>query len=892
MRHGTSLHWFGLLGAFALVATIIIPTTALANTTFAQLHSQETEALRASLGDIGPSAALRTELVLARRIAEIDFEAGKATFGGYVETINKRRQPDAWFYANTSLAEVLVRMGDLDEAQRLLAENPLPDNGSIDPSIAALVEMTGAAVEFFSVDPSMGVARFRQAREMALAADDLLLALQAMNGIGLGYMRQGLTREAIDSLSEARRELAFVPSDSSLGMVIKANLAYLYGVVGEYERALEGYEEAIKWARGHEQWARVYILAAGMGHALNRMGRYEETIKTITEISENQDISARIESSVGGLLVLATAYSKTGQHAAAMETTALAGEIIDRENDPVRSAELDVVQARVLAGMGDAETAADLLDKVIADLSQRLPSTLLQETVETAAEVQIQVGNYERALAFTQEAVALERSTRSAEHDALLGALRVDNELALKQRELDLSEQKNRANEAQKQRDIAINGLVMLLGAVALLGCYLTYARWNSERRARKTLEAEVRKRTAEVQFELQGRMDAERDKSRLEQRIAEDEKLRAIAQLTGGLSHDFNNIMTVISCSAELIRARHEGVDEEETRELVDDILAATESGAKVTGALLSYARQQPLRPQLTRLDRFFEDHYSLFKNTLGEEITLTIDAHPAVVEIDQNLLTTSILNLLFNSKDALSQGGEVVISVRKVASGDSDNRVHILVKDDGIGMDDETRDRAMEPFFTTKAGGKGSGLGLSMVYGFARQSNAALAIDSKPGEGTTVSLELEGRDGATVTEAQMAISPVKFGNEKQRARVLLVEDQEAIRRLAARALAADKIDVTVCPDATSAIEMLNSSPAFDVVVTDIVMPGSYDGHDVARCAKRLSGETEVLMTSGHAEQVPVEFDFLAKPYSVGGLVAAVDALLQTERSSKPTLN
>lgn len=877
--------------AYLACLLIFSASVSLADSTFTELHSLERSALDARTTSGNTLSQLRAELVAKRRSGEVDLIAGEAAFRTLLDSIDSSSNPDEWLYANIALSEILMRLGELPAARQLLVDHPVTAEDNLDPSIFVFYEVVFATLQFYQDGPSLGLARFRAARELALRVDDTVLALQALNGVALTYMRMGLTREAIDNMTEAKRELDVIPSDSTLPIILKMNLSYLYAQSGESEEAIEGYEESIAWALENNQWSRAYINTAGLAQVLVRTGKPGQAIQRLAAITDGAEISTEIETAVGGLRILATAYLQTGQFDAARQTIDQARNIVDTANDSMRMAEMNIVEARLFAATGQPNVAADLLQEITNDLAQGLPSALLQEALEVSANVQEQLGNLDAALELNRQTVALERAIRSAQHDALLGALRVDNELAMKQREVDLLEEKNLANEARKERDMAINGLLLMIGLAALVGTYLTYSRWSNERRARETLEKEVRKRTAQVQFELQGRMDAERDKAKLEQRVAEDEKLRAIAQLTGGLSHDFNNIMTVISCSAELIRLRHDSAADEDTRELVDDILAATDSGAKVTGALLAYARQQPLRPQLTRLDRFFDTHYSLFRNTLGENISLSVDADPAVVEIDQNLLTTSILNLLFNSKDALEKGGQVAITVRSQKEKAGKDRVEIRVSDDGSGMNEDTRARAMEPFYTTKASGKGSGLGLSMVYGFARQSDAVLSIESALGVGTTVSLVLDGHDAVMETQPKIEKPVSKESPRQQKARVLLVEDQEAIRRLAARALSVDSVDVTVCADAQSAIDLLNSSPAFDVVVTDIVMPGLYDGHDVAQCARGISPDTEVLMTSGHADRVPVDFDFLAKPYSVARLVAAVDALLETDRVP-PTLN
>lgn len=837
-----------------------------------------------------PADQLRFELASTRRVAEADFKTGIRELRRLVAIIDKDQSGDEWHYAQAALAETLLRDGELDAARIILEKHFSPAVDDIDLSAQSIASYAKGFMQFRTSDPQTALVNFRDAQKLAERAGDPVQSLLARNGEGVAYLRMGLTHEAIDVLSGVQKDINFVPPDSSLPLLLHHNLSYLYSVAGEYDKAIEGYTEAVDWALEHEQWTRAYVMVAGLGHALIRSGRPEQAIARIEEIRGLPGVNAALDAESACLLLLATAYQQTGRLADASNAITAASDLIDYDNDPLRAAELDVVKARLLASTGKPQTSIEILDQVIERLSAQPTSAILQETLETAAQIHSQQGNDTRALDLTNAAYAIERKNRTEEHDAMLGALRVQNELSAKQRELDLLEQEARAALTSQQLDLAIQALLILGGLAALLTCYVIYIKLSRERRARTKLEGEFEKRTQQVQFELQGRLSAERDKAQLEQRIAEDEKLRAIAELTGGLSHDFNNIMTVISCSAELIRMRHAGPNDQDTRELTDDILAATDSGAKVTSALLSYARQHPLRPQLTRLDRFFETHYSMFRNTLGENLSLSIDAHPVVVEIDQSLLTTSVLNLLFNARDAIDGHGEVAITVRSERNPNGQDIAAIQITDNGSGMDTQTRERAMEPFFTTKPGGKGSGLGLSMVYGFARQSNALLSIESEPGVGTTMRLEMDAK-ALEPTEEKDALSAELVDESPHRARILLVEDQEPIRRLAERALSSGRVDVTVCADGESAIRVLNSSPAFDVVVTDILMPGKFDGHDVANCARSLSNHTEVLMTSGHAERVPVEFDFLAKPYSVDTLVSAVRVLLKPARS-RPSLN
>ncbi|MEM8984769.1 MAG: ATP-binding protein [Pseudomonadota bacterium] len=298
-----------------------------------------------------------------------------------------------------------------------------------------------------------------------------------------------------------------------------------------------------------------------------------------------------------------------------------------------------------------------------------------------------------------------------------------------------------------------------------------------------------------------------------------------------------------------------------------------------------IAYARQQALHPEQLQLDEFLLDNEALIRNTLGESIELTLDLAPARVEIDRASLTTALLNVLFNARDAISKDGRVDIRLRTDDAPDGRQFFRLSISDNGCGMDDNTAQRAMEPFFSTRRShtGKSSGLGLglSTVYGFMRQSEGNVEIESVLNTGSTVHLlfpaitaNQRDSDGAPVMQTSRfsTVSPT----------VLLVEDQDKIRRLTRRALEASGYQVRDCASGSEAIEALNGQTDFDMLISDIVMPGPFNGIDVARTARKLNPAIQILLTSGHTEVVPREFEFMAKPYSVATLLRRLKGLAE----------
>jgi PAS domain S-box-containing protein len=373
-------------------------------------------------------------------------------------------------------------------------------------------------------------------------------------------------------------------------------------------------------------------------------------------------------------------------------------------------------------------------------------------------------------------------------------------------------------------------------------------------------------------------------DELKRQQALAVAQRMEAFGQLTGGLAHDFNNLLTVISGNHELLEMR---LKDERDLALLKRSQAAAEMGARLTSRLLSFARRKQLAPELLSLNEQITSMVDLLRRSIGEQITLTTNLSPRLplVKADPSEVENAVLNLAINARDAMPQGGTIVIETSEhiVDAGGLAGEarlkpgryVRLSVTDTGRGMPPAVAARAFEPFFTTKAHGKGTGLGLSTIHGFAQQSGGTATLYSEPERGTTVSIYLpqvdaEGRH-APLLEADETLPPAKGE------RVLLVEDNAEVRELARVLLLGLGYVVEAVDGGVRALELLKrGGKAFDLVFCDVVMPGGVSGYDVARWVASNLPRTRVLLTSGYPDEVAngqgVTVDavrLLRKPYS-----------------------
>ena len=388
-------------------------------------------------------------------------------------------------------------------------------------------------------------------------------------------------------------------------------------------------------------------------------------------------------------------------------------------------------------------------------------------------------------------------------------------------------------------------------------------------------------------------------EKLRDEMALRQGQKMEATGQLTGGMAHDFNNILQVIQANLDLVKSAVPNDPAALAR--LNAAGAAADRGARLTQQLLAFARRQPLAPQPTNVARLVRDLADLLRHSLGERITIELDIadEPWNAKIDPGQLENAILNLAINARDAMPDGGTVTVEVsnatldRRYAALHPDVTpgpyVLVAVDDTGTGMPPEVAAQAFDPFFTTKRDGKGTGLGLSMVYGFVRQSNGHIRIDSAIGQGTSVKLYLP-----------RTMDPVRRPVDRQRRRaggserVLVVEDNDEVRRAVVDMLSGWGYRVVAAENPDVAAAILEKDAAFDLLFTDVVMPGSMSAIELAAMAQRLRPGIAVLLTSGYARDlIPAEdrpdYPLIAKPYRGEELMARLRGVLAARRPPPP---
>ena len=382
------------------------------------------------------------------------------------------------------------------------------------------------------------------------------------------------------------------------------------------------------------------------------------------------------------------------------------------------------------------------------------------------------------------------------------------------------------------------------------------------------------------------------------EDELRQAQKMEAIGQLTGGVAHDFNNLLTVIVGGLDMLIRRPEQTDR--VLRLAEGAMAAARRGEQLTKQLLAFSRRQMLRPETLNPNRLLMDFETLARRAAGETVTLRLDLDPGIdpIRIDPAQFESAILNLIVNARDAMPSGGLVTIESRNLhldsAAGSKMGLapgpyVMVAVRDDGDGLDSETLLRVFEPFFTTKDVGKGSGLGLSQVYGFTKSAKGHVEIESELGRGTTVRLYFPKSSHAASEESRGASSKVPLRAAAAGETILLVEDDEQVLGMAVESLEELRYAVIVAHNAAEALEHLAGPARIDIMFSDVVMPGGMNGAQLADQARRLRPELKVLLTSGYVsaqsedQVLESELPVLSKPYQRDELAQKLRLVLGT---------
>jgi signal transduction histidine kinase len=406
----------------------------------------------------------------------------------------------------------------------------------------------------------------------------------------------------------------------------------------------------------------------------------------------------------------------------------------------------------------------------------------------------------------------------------------------------------------------------------------------DKRKRLNEELESRVRERTVALEEANQRLRDEAASLAAAEARIRQMEKMEAVGQLTGGIAHDFNNMLAVIVGSLDIAK-RQLHVDPAKSERFMANALDGAQRGAQLTSRLLAFSRQQPLDPRPLDANKLVRETSELLRRSLGENIrleTVLVDDLWSIFA-DAPQLESTLINLCVNSRDAMPDGGNLTLRTAKVHLDEHPgDYVAIVVHDTGCGMSPEVLARAFDPFYTTKAPGQGTGLGLSQVYGFVNQSGGHISIDSQPGTGTTVSIHLPRYVGSDHGEAAPLpkISPIALGKREV---ILVVEDEDRVRTMTVEALRDLGYNVISASGPQQALDELNSIPHLHLVLTDVVMPGM-NGPALADHIKALRPSVKVLYTTGYAPNAVLsegmldrEIGILQKPFTIDQLTLKV---------------
>lgn len=413
-------------------------------------------------------------------------------------------------------------------------------------------------------------------------------------------------------------------------------------------------------------------------------------------------------------------------------------------------------------------------------------------------------------------------------------------------------------------------------------------------RRAAERLEVQVAQRTRELEAEVENRSQAEAA-------LRQSQKMEAVGQLTGGIAHDFNNMLTGIIGAHDMIRRRRAAGRDEDTDRYMDVASASAQRAAALTERLLAFSRRQSLDARPLDANALVTSLLDLLRRTVGERISVEValDADSLLIA-DGNQLESAILNLSINARDAMPDGGRLRIETSVVdaalipgrTEGGAEAFVRIAVLDTGVGMSREVLDKVFEPFFTTKPIGQGTGLGLSMVYGFAKQSGGLARVFSTPGAGTAVEIFLP------TAELQQVIAPIEDRAEAPRGdgkHVLLVEDDPSVRLLVRDVLVELGYDPVEVAEPHAAIACLRSASPLDLMISDVGLPGM-NGRQLAEVAREHRPDLPILFVTGYAENAAIRSSFLGtnmdmitKPFDLETLGRKIAEMTGAAKAERP---
>lgn len=750
------------------------------------------------------------------------------------------------------------------------------------PLVTAFHHVTLAYYHYRGGQHDKSVAAGYSALSIAQSLGDHDLIATANNIIGLHFSTRLRPRMSIVHFETALEHARLMVS-GEFKILIQLNLASSYTYLGRAEEALELLREAQLHSFVELYPTRQLVVQSMIAHAKSVTGDtqgVEQALLDTINIVQDKVLPDGMTYGWTGLGLVQLAEDRPFDALANFDRVlSTINKSFETDMDHPRVQLIAVPYAAALRESGRTDEARGLLESVVAAIPEDEPDQILVNALKELAATLQATGNTRAARAIAEEAIRADTLLWDDNFRYRIERLNVTLELDRRQIELELAQARASALEDKANREATLKRLSSLAGALGVIVAILLLSRRlqkrvaDTERAANERLEELVEQRTQQLSDEMAQRILIESEQRRLSEKLSEGEKMRALGQLTAGVAHDFNNLMSVVMLTAENLKFSVANGDRAMSDEMIRDILSATDAGAKITEGLLAYARKQPLRPETLQLDVFLREALPIFRNTLGARIELTSDLEPCHVMVDKSQLTTSLLNLVLNSKDAMPDGGRLAIVLRT-----EHGKALIEVCDSGAGMSEETRQRAFEPFMTTKPVGDGTGLGMSLAYGFARQSGGDLSIESALNQGTTVTLSLP--LAAASPAAQQTHTGLVDSSERTIS-VLVVEDRDFLLLMLERTLKQLGMHVRSAANADEAIENVDKHGLPDLLVSDISMPGALDGPALAKLLRERDTDLPVLLISGYAETVDSSYGFLRKPFSVAQLEHAIAEVL-----------
>ncbi|WP_415235838.1 response regulator [Sneathiella sp.] len=423
--------------------------------------------------------------------------------------------------------------------------------------------------------------------------------------------------------------------------------------------------------------------------------------------------------------------------------------------------------------------------------------------------------------------------------------------------------------------------------------------------RLARNLEETIQSRTQDLQDANQALVEEIEQRKEIEQKLVQAQKMETIGQLTGGIAHDFNNFLAIIQGNAELL----EDELDSDLEKMVKSILKATERGAELTQRLLAFSRQQPLRPQQFNYSDLISNIYVLLKRTVGETISLDVSIEDGLWDAvaDPGQVENALINLLINSRHAMPKGGKIRLQTRNFIADEQFHKANpelpigdyviLCVSDTGTGIPEDIQPHVFEPFFTTKKVGEGTGLGLSMIYGFARQSGGIVTLYSDAGKGTTVELILPKGDSAKNNQPLNNDGEEAITGDNQL--VLVVEDEPDVRHLAENILTSLNYRTRSAKDANEAVRILEKEKEISLILCDVVLPDGKNGPEFFDSISMIYPDVKVVFMSGYPAEVAkrrklisAHHDLLSKPFQRHRLAHAIHKALNKARVESPAAN